>query len=88
MIADHSSEVLIVTGLLTMGAIAAFLAPANILKLVFGIVDPDAGTRFIVQHWGLLVFLVGACWCSQVVIRRFGSPFWSLPRPRSWWGAG
>ena len=40
MIADHSSEVLIVTGLLTMGAIAAFLAPANILKLVFGIVAP------------------------------------------------
>jgi len=60
MIADHSSEVLIVTGLLTMGAIAAFLAPANILKLVFGIVDPDAGSRFIVQHWGLLVCLVGA----------------------------
>ena len=60
MIADHISEVLIVTGLLTMGAIAAFLVPANILKLVFGIVDPDAGTRFIVQHWGLLVFLVGA----------------------------
>ena len=60
MIADHSSEVLIVTGLLTMGAIAAFLAPANILKLVFGSVAPDAGSRFIVQHWGLLVFLVGA----------------------------
>ena len=60
MIADHISEVLIVTGLLTMGAIAAFLLPANILKFVFGSADPDAGNRFVVRHWGLLVFLVGA----------------------------
>ena len=60
MIADHISEVMIVTGLLTMGAIAAFLVPAKILKFVFGVVDANTGTRFIAQHWGLLVFLVGA----------------------------
>ena len=60
MLADHVSEILIVTGLLTMGAIAAFLLPANVLKLVFGIDDPDAGIRFVGRHWGLLVFLVGA----------------------------
>ncbi|HEY7319793.1 MAG TPA: hypothetical protein VIE89_19660 [Candidatus Binatia bacterium] len=60
MSADHINVALIVTGLLTMGAIAAFLVPAKILKFAFGVVDPDAGTGFIAQHWGLLVFLVGA----------------------------
>ena len=60
MLAEHNGEILIVTGWLTMGAIAAFLLPATILKVVFGVVAPDAGTRFIARHWGLLVFLVGA----------------------------
>jgi hypothetical protein len=43
MIADHISEVLIVTGLLTMGAIAAFLVPANILGFF---AYPPAGVYF------------------------------------------
>jgi hypothetical protein len=59
MIADHASEILIVTGLLTMGAISVSLAPATMVKLLFGMVEPDAGTRFLAQHWGLLVSLLG-----------------------------
>jgi hypothetical protein len=57
---EHISEILIVTGLLTMGTFAAFLTPATILNGVFGVVATEAGTRYIVQHWGLLVFLMGA----------------------------
>jgi len=60
MLVEYSGEILIATGLLTMGAFAAFLFPTTISHIVFGIITPDAGTRFIVQHWALLVFLVGA----------------------------
>ena len=48
-----------ITGLLTRGAIVAFLAPTFVLKQVFGVTDVDTGNRFLAMHWGLLVFLVG-----------------------------
>jgi hypothetical protein len=60
MIAAHVGEILTVTGLLTMGAIAFFLMPAAMLKLVFGVAKPDLATRTIARHWGLLVALIGA----------------------------
>lgn len=60
MIAAHVGQILIVTGLLTIGAIAFFLMPAAMLKLVFGVAETDLATRTIARHWGLLVALVGA----------------------------
>ena len=55
----QSSEVLSVTGLLTMGAVLALFKPSFILKWVFGVIEAGVATKFLVQHWGLLVFLVG-----------------------------
>ena len=60
MIAAHIGEILIVTGLLTMGAVAFVLMPAAMLKLVFGVAEPDVVTQTITRHWGLLLVLIGA----------------------------
>src|SRR5262245_57182210 len=60
MIATHIGALLIVTGLLTMGAIAFLLLPTTMVKLVFGVTAPDVVTRTIMQHWGLVVCLIGA----------------------------
>ena len=34
--------------------------PAPMLKLMFGVAEPDTVTRTITRHWGLLLVLVGA----------------------------
>jgi len=60
MITAHIGEILIVTGLLTMGAITFCVMPAAMLKLVFGAAEPDLLTQAITRHWGLLLVLVGA----------------------------
>jgi len=67
MIAARLGGILIVTGLLTMGAIAFFLIPAAMLKLVFGITESDLVTRSVARHWGLLLVLIGAL----LVLARF-----------------
>ena len=60
MIAAHIQEILIVTGVLTMSPVIMLLMPAGVLKLVFGVPQPDLVTRTIARHWGLLLLLVGA----------------------------
>jgi hypothetical protein len=52
--------VLVVTGALTAGASIAFIAPHIVLKLLFGVSNPDLATTTIARHWGLLVGLIGA----------------------------
>jgi hypothetical protein len=52
--------ILWLTGLATAGALLLFLAPATMLKMLFGQTPADALSLFIARHWGLLVFLVGA----------------------------
>jgi len=59
MIKAHISEILIVTGVLTMPGITLFLAPKTMLKLAFGEPVPSLVTTTIARHWGLLLFLVG-----------------------------
>jgi hypothetical protein len=52
--------ILMVTGLLTMGAIALFLLPQAGLKRLLGIETTEPGILLLARHWGLLLFLVGA----------------------------
>ena len=59
MIKTYISEILIVTGVLTMPGITLFLAPKTMLRLAFGAPSPDPVTTTIARHWGLLLFLVG-----------------------------
>ena len=60
MLAAHIELILWITGLATAGALVLFLAPAPMVKLVFGQTPSDAIGLFVVRQWGLLVFLVGA----------------------------
>ena len=60
MVTSLIEPILIVTGLLTMGAIALFLLPQPGLKLLLGIETTEPGILLLARHWGLLLFLVGA----------------------------
>ena len=60
MITSLIEPILIVTGLVTMGAIALFLLPQPGLKLLLGIETTEPGILLLARHWGLLLFLVGA----------------------------
>jgi hypothetical protein len=60
MLAAHISLILLLTGLATAGAVALFLAPVTMLKMLFGQAPSDALSLLIARHWGLLVGLVGA----------------------------
>ncbi|MBV8221769.1 MAG: hypothetical protein JO293_00235 [Candidatus Eremiobacteraeota bacterium] len=50
---------LLITGVLTAGAVIVAIAPAPALKLLFGAERIDALLWLIARHWGLLVSLVG-----------------------------
>jgi hypothetical protein len=52
--------ILLVTGVVTAGALLLFLAPGTMMRLLFGQAPADALSVLIIRHWGLLVFLVGA----------------------------
>ena len=58
MIASHAAAILVVTGVLTMGASIAVIAPAALCKVLFG-TEPDDAALLVTRHWGLLVALVG-----------------------------
>jgi hypothetical protein len=60
MLAAHIELILVITGLVTAGALALFLAPDTMMKLLFGQAPSDALSRLIARHWGLLLFCVGA----------------------------
>jgi len=60
MLDSHAGAILIVTGALTLLASAAIVAPAAILRTVFGSPMPDRVARAVTRHWGLLVALFGA----------------------------
>src|SRR5437868_13174115 len=59
MLAARIELILLVTGLATAGALALFLAPVTMMKLLFGQAPSDALSLLIARHWGLLVCLVG-----------------------------
>ncbi len=59
MIGPHIQLILMVTGVITAGAFGIFLAPATLLRWVFGEVRPSAVGLMVTRHWGLLVAGVG-----------------------------
>jgi hypothetical protein len=60
MLAAQIEWILLVTGLVTAGALVLFLAPVTMMKMLFGQAPSDALSLLIARHWGLLVCLVGA----------------------------
>jgi hypothetical protein len=59
MLAARIELILLITGVATAGALAVFLAPATMMKMLFGEAPSDALSLLIARHWGLLVCLVG-----------------------------
>ncbi|HVS37135.1 MAG TPA: hypothetical protein VMS17_16355 [Gemmataceae bacterium] len=60
MLAAHAELILLITGLATAGALALVVAPAPLMKRVFGQAPADPLGVSIARHWALLIFLVGA----------------------------
>ena len=52
--------ILLLTGLATSSALALFLAPVTMMKILFGQATSETISLLIARHWGLLIFLVGA----------------------------
>ena len=59
MIANHIQLILIVTGAFTAIAFGQFVAPAKLLRLIYGETQADAASVMLARHWGLLVGCVG-----------------------------
>ena len=60
MIGAHIELILIVTGALTAIALLQFIAPASVLRMIYGEAPTDKVGLAVARHWGLLAFLVGA----------------------------
>ena len=60
MIGAHIELILIVTGALTAMAPLQFIAPAWVLRMIYGEAPTDQVGLAVARHWGLLTFLVGA----------------------------
>ena len=59
MIGMHIEIILIVTGATTAMALALFIAPAPVSRIIYGATPTEVVGIAMVRHWGLLVFLVG-----------------------------
>ena len=59
MIGAHIDLILIVTGAVTAIALLQFIAPAPVLRTIFGKAPADQVGLAVARHWGLLTFLVG-----------------------------
>ena len=60
MIGAHIELILIVTGAITAIALLQFIAPASVLRMIYGEAPTDEVGLAVARHWGLLTFLVGA----------------------------
>ncbi|MCP3474061.1 hypothetical protein NLM33_27490 [Bradyrhizobium sp. CCGUVB1N3] len=60
MIGAHIELILIVTGAVTAITLLQFIAPAQVLRIIFGKAPTEEVSLAVARHWGLLVFLVGA----------------------------
>lgn len=60
VITSNIETVLIVTGALTAGMLAQFVAPSWMLRHTFGEVPSGPIGIALARHWGLLLFCVGA----------------------------
>jgi hypothetical protein len=59
MLAGQIQLILLLTGLVTAGAVGLLLAPIPIMKSLFGEAPADLLSLLVVRHWGLLIGLVG-----------------------------
>jgi hypothetical protein len=59
MIGTHIEIILIFTGATTAMALAQFVAPASVSRIIYGAAPTEVVGITLVRHWGLLVFLVG-----------------------------
>ncbi len=59
MIGPNINIILIITGATTAMALAQFIAPASISRIICGTAPTDVVGITLARHWGLLVFLVG-----------------------------
>ena len=59
MIGTHIEIILVVTGATTAMALAQFIAPASVSRIIYGAAPAEVVGIALVRHWGLLVFLVG-----------------------------
>jgi hypothetical protein len=59
MIAAHIQLILIVTGAATALALGQFVAPSQVVHLVYGKAPTDAAGVMLARQWGLLVCGVG-----------------------------
>jgi hypothetical protein len=60
MIGAHIELILVITGAITAIALLQFIAPAPVLRMIYGKAPTDEVGLAVARHWGLLVFLVGA----------------------------
>jgi len=60
MIGAHIELILIVTGAVTAIALLQFIAPAPVLRMIYGGAPTDEVGLAVARHWGLLTFLIGA----------------------------
>src|SRR5262249_2079852 len=59
MIAVHIGPILIVIGAVTAVALIQFIAPSQVLRMIFGETSSHAISLALARHWGLLIFCVG-----------------------------
>ena len=59
MIGAHIELILIVTGAVTAIALLQFVAPAPVLRMIYGEAPADKVGLAVARHWGLLIFLIG-----------------------------
>jgi hypothetical protein len=59
MIGMHIEAILIITGAATTIALIQFIAPAQVLRMIFGEAPVDPVSLALARHWGLLIFCVG-----------------------------
>ena len=61
MLAPSIEWILVVSGVITAGAgLAALLFPHLFLRLGSGVESPITPLVFLVRHWGVLIFAIGA----------------------------
>jgi hypothetical protein len=59
MIGAHIELILIVTGALTAIALLQLIAPASVIRMIFGEAPTNEVGLAVARHWGLLIFLIG-----------------------------
>ena len=59
MIGTHIEFILIITGAATAIMLGQFVAPSQVLRIIYGEAPTDAVSVALARHWGLLIFCVG-----------------------------